>query len=101
MIELERNRFVNGDITLEELRKELAYNYPKVIIGRPPKFLNQTLYDYCEWLRFNPHVSDGENKKANSLESLGESEWFEFWNCYKKEKVYFFDYQNRIAYVDQ
>lgn len=85
-------------LTLEEL-KDILNRYPAVSLEKPSKELNQTLFSWLEWLRLNPLACELEKEKAFSID-FDYCEWLMFWESFKNEKVYFYDYINNIAYID-
>ena len=99
MIEIDRDIKVYRDLTLEQLGDLLPGKTPQVVIGEPPFNLNQTLYSWCEWLRFNNQISRQELDCAFSKD-IDYCEWLNFWESMKGEKVSFYDYLNNIAYLN-
>lgn len=100
MIEIARGSWVER-ITLKELSDKVNEVHPMLIVGRPPTHLNDTMYDWCEWLRFNPSIAKAEVEKSCQYKQESPTSWFMLWNAYKDQEVFFYDYQNKIVYVDE
>ena len=99
MLELDRDIKVFRTLTLKELYELQGQGKaPKVIVGAPPFYLNQTLFSWCEWLELNPRISRQERARAFS-EDTDYCEWLMFMDVMKNEEVNFYDYLNNIAYI--
>ncbi|HFH9000881.1 TPA: hypothetical protein ACGNVG_002180 [Streptococcus agalactiae] len=95
MIELSRGHYLDKEVTLEELAKMTNMSFPDIIFGRPQTYLNETLYDWCEWLRFMDYACQLEKDRSISRE---DQMWDEIW---EKANVIFYDYTNNIAYLEE